>query len=178
MSLNSFKITLTSPTDNFTFTGSAPTVLIGRSQKCDFVIPKEDLSREHALFEIEGEKIFITDLGSKNGVFLDAKRIPVNERKEILPGVDVLIAEVYLLKYFPTAIEVKGKNDDFIEDKKPRVIHAAQTRTVRLELEEAKKKRASSGKSRYVSHDKFRWIKIASGALIVLGFLAYKVFTE
>ena len=178
MSLNSFKLTLTSPTDSFTYTGSAPTVTIGRSQKCDFVVPKDDFSREHCLFEIVEEKIYITDLGSKNGVYLDGSRIPAQERIRIKEGTDVLLAETYLLKYFPTAIEVKGKNDDFVEDKKPRMLHAAKTRTVHLELEENKKKRSSSGKSRYVSDDKFRWIKIASGALIVLGFLAYKILTE
>lgn len=53
---------------------------IGRSARCDVVIPNEGLSREHCLVEIESGEIFITDLGSANGVLIDEERITPNQK--------------------------------------------------------------------------------------------------
>jgi len=53
-------------------------VLIGRSMRCDLVIPHESMSRSHCKIEVKDGDIFITDLGSINGVFIDGKQIPPN----------------------------------------------------------------------------------------------------
>lgn len=49
--------------------------ILGRSVKCDVVIPEEALSRQHCQIELKNGSFFITDLGSSNGVFLDGIRI-------------------------------------------------------------------------------------------------------
>jgi predicted component of type VI protein secretion system len=53
-------------------------VTIGRSAKCDLVIPHESMSRQHCKIEVKDGEIFITDLGSINGVLIDGKKIPAN----------------------------------------------------------------------------------------------------
>jgi pSer/pThr/pTyr-binding forkhead associated (FHA) protein len=56
--------------------------IIGRSSKCDVVIPHEGLSRQHCLIQIEDSEIFVTDLDSTNGVFVDGARIPASVKTE------------------------------------------------------------------------------------------------
>lgn len=57
------------------FTIDKPSFTIGRSSQADIVIPHDGMSRKHCLIENVGGKLFITDLGSMNGVYLDDKRI-------------------------------------------------------------------------------------------------------
>jgi hypothetical protein len=49
---------------------------VGRSSKCDIVVPFIGISRRHFQLEVENGEIFITDLGSTNGVYIDGEKIP------------------------------------------------------------------------------------------------------
>lgn len=53
-------------------------VSIGRSSQCDLVITHESMSRQHCKIEFKDSEIYITDLGSINGVYIDGKKIPPN----------------------------------------------------------------------------------------------------
>ena len=55
-------------------------ITVGRSNKCDFVVPDEALSRNHAQIEIQNGNYFVTDLGSSNGVYIDGTKIEPNIR--------------------------------------------------------------------------------------------------
>lgn len=55
-------------------------VIIGRSNKSDFMVLDEALSRQHCLIELDNGEFYITDLGSSNGVFIDGNRIPAHTR--------------------------------------------------------------------------------------------------
>jgi len=50
-------------------------VTIGRSDKADFPVKDEALSRHHCLVELDNGEFFITDLNSTNGVTIDGKRL-------------------------------------------------------------------------------------------------------
>ena len=50
-------------------------VTIGRTEQCDITIPGTHLSRRHTELCIQGSKMFIKDLGSANGTFLNDKSI-------------------------------------------------------------------------------------------------------
>jgi pSer/pThr/pTyr-binding forkhead associated (FHA) protein len=52
--------------------------VIGRSAQCDVVITHDGMSRRHCMIEVRGGDIFVTDLGSSNGVLIEGQRIPVN----------------------------------------------------------------------------------------------------
>lgn len=78
------KITVTLPDGNVIsnqFVES--TVSLGRSSKCDFVVPDESLSRHHCQIELKDNEFYITDLGSANGVYLDGDRIPPHQSTKV-----------------------------------------------------------------------------------------------
>lgn len=56
------------------------TVIIGRGNTCDVVLPFEGFSRRHAQIDLVDGEIFVTDLGSTNGVYIDGERIPVSTK--------------------------------------------------------------------------------------------------
>lgn len=55
-------------------------ILIGRSNRCDLCCPHEGLSRNHCLIEVIDDALFITDLGSINGVYIDGNRLSPHNR--------------------------------------------------------------------------------------------------
>lgn len=56
------------------------TVVVGRSSKCEVVIPHEGVSRQHCQLDFEDGEIFVTDLGSTNGVMIDGNKIEPNQK--------------------------------------------------------------------------------------------------
>ena len=59
------------------------TMIIGRSRTCDVVIPSAKVSRQHAsLSRVDGD-LYIEDLGSANGVWLNGEKIT---RAKVNPG--------------------------------------------------------------------------------------------
>jgi pSer/pThr/pTyr-binding forkhead associated (FHA) protein len=55
-------------------------ISIGRSNRNDIIVPDEALSRQHCVIEKIDDEIFITDLGSANGVFISEQRIQPQTR--------------------------------------------------------------------------------------------------
>ncbi|RXR29531.1 trypsin-like peptidase domain-containing protein [Sphingobium fluviale] len=62
-------------------------VIVGRSiEMADVVIPKEEVSREHARFTRQTGRLFICDMGSANGLFLNGRRLTPNHEEEVRNG--------------------------------------------------------------------------------------------
>ncbi|MFA4943754.1 MAG: FHA domain-containing protein [Lentisphaeria bacterium] len=70
-------------------------LLIGRGQACAWVIPKEDTvaSGKHAALFRKGDKLWIRDLGSTNGIYFQGKNIP---QKRLEPGDRISIGDCIL----------------------------------------------------------------------------------
>jgi hypothetical protein len=51
------------------------TLTIGRGTRNDVVLAEDEVSWEHARVWVEGERLFLDDVGSTNGTFLDERRI-------------------------------------------------------------------------------------------------------
>jgi DNA-binding CsgD family transcriptional regulator len=51
------------------------TFTCGRSTQCDFVLPHPTVSRRHAELRVDGVRVEVVDLGSRNGTFLNGKRV-------------------------------------------------------------------------------------------------------
>lgn len=51
-------------------------IIIGRSTKCDIVIDDMLVSREHAEIQQIKDDYYIKDLGSRNGTFVNDKKVP------------------------------------------------------------------------------------------------------
>ena len=67
---------------------------IGRSAEADILIEHETASRKHARIIVEGNRVFIADMNSRNGTFLNGK--PVKEKIEIKPGDAIALGEAPL----------------------------------------------------------------------------------
>jgi pSer/pThr/pTyr-binding forkhead associated (FHA) protein len=48
---------------------------IGRSKDADITLAIEGISRKHLQIDIEDDQIFVTDLNSSNGVFINEEKI-------------------------------------------------------------------------------------------------------
>lgn len=57
---------------------------IGRDAECEIVARHQSVSRQHARLHFEGGRFFVEDLGSRNGTFVNGKR--VERRLEIFFG--------------------------------------------------------------------------------------------
>ena len=55
--------------------GLEDSVVIGRSAECDLTIPVPRISRQHARFVVEGNKLLLEDLNSSNGTAVNGTRI-------------------------------------------------------------------------------------------------------
>jgi hypothetical protein len=55
-------------------------IVVGRSKSCHVVIPFDGFSRQHCLIEVDQGEIFITDLNSSNGVYINEHRISAQKR--------------------------------------------------------------------------------------------------
>jgi len=50
-------------------------VVVGRQEACDYRIPHNQISREHCEFEVTADEAILRDLESRNGTFVNNKRI-------------------------------------------------------------------------------------------------------
>lgn len=66
-------------------------ISIGRDPNNDIVIDHIEVSRKHALIEIKGGQVTITDVGSLNGTFVDGAQI--TGATVILPGQFIEVSE-------------------------------------------------------------------------------------
>lgn len=49
---------------------SVTRVRVGRSEECEVTLTDQSISTEHAVFEIDGDRVRLLDAGSKNGTFV------------------------------------------------------------------------------------------------------------
>lgn len=74
--------------------GSTPLV-IGRSTEADVLVMDPEVSRRHAQLEADRGAVFLTDLRSSNGTFLNGRRI--GESIELRPGDEIDIGSVRIV---------------------------------------------------------------------------------
>lgn len=69
-------------------------LILGRSSSCDLRLPHASISRRHARLTRRGEHLFLEDLGSQNGTFLDDERL--SGPRELLIGQRIHIGPAVL----------------------------------------------------------------------------------
>src|SRR4051812_19348657 len=77
--------------DEKVFEIEAPATAIGRSNECGICLLHKSLSRRHAQVEIEDGKVFLVDLQSKNGSFVNGAKI---DRHEVHSGDTVKLGDL------------------------------------------------------------------------------------
>jgi len=70
--------------------------VIGRGQKAHIRLLDDGISREHAQVVVEGNKVFLVDLGSTNGTFCNGIKV---DRKELADGDKILVGSTTILKF-------------------------------------------------------------------------------
>lgn len=65
--------------------------IVGRYRECDIILPSENVSRRHARLLVEGGRLFVEDLNSANGVFVNGERI--RERTALADGAFVRLGD-------------------------------------------------------------------------------------
>lgn len=68
-------------------------IVMGRSSELDMVLVEDMVSRRHAKLSMEGDDIYIQDLGSTNGTFVNGEKIKkskLNEGDRILVGTSII----------------------------------------------------------------------------------------
>jgi diguanylate cyclase (GGDEF)-like protein len=73
--------------------------LLGRDKSVEIQIEDANVSRQHAQISREGDKMFIQDLGSRNGTFLNDENIGAERR--LLEKEDMIKLGGTILKYLP-----------------------------------------------------------------------------
>jgi pSer/pThr/pTyr-binding forkhead associated (FHA) protein len=152
----SLRLILTSPTASFTFSTELSSFKIGRSSKCEFNIPKEDLSREHCLFESTEEGYFITDLESSNGVVVNRDPIAPNVRTKVTLESSIVLSNIYELKINRFDVSVKAT------EKTALIENDEATTTFKLDFQKEVQKKD------------YETLKMIVGFLVIIGFVVYQ----
>lgn len=181
--LSTLRITVTSPTKAFTHTALGESaVKIGRSLRCDFSIPLEDLSREHCLFEIDDQHFYITDLGSANGVWVDRERIPAHERIQFTPESHVVLSNLYQLNIAPMEIKTKSDINVSMSSAPKDVPRDVKTLTFQLDFPEEReqplpqtvfRKKPPKHVSEKADGETYEIAKMVLGFIVVAGIVIY-----
>ncbi len=61
-----------------------PEIILGRDEAAKIRIASKDVSRHHCSIQIRDDKLFVNDLKSSNGTFINGK--PLTSETELLPG--------------------------------------------------------------------------------------------
>ena len=70
-------------------------IIVGKMrQQADIVLDEEHISRIHARIERSGEEVYVTDLNSTNGTFVNGERLKANERRRLSSLDEVAFASI------------------------------------------------------------------------------------
>ncbi len=73
---------------------SSEKFLIGRSESCQLRPKSESVSRKHCIIVIKDNKVLIQDLKSRNGTFVNEKRLPSDKAKVLKAGDELRIGKL------------------------------------------------------------------------------------
>ncbi len=76
---------------------SKPDVAIGRSPGNDVALDATAISRYHASIMLRDNAVYIQDLGSVNGTYIDGHKLPANEPVALTGSEEIQIGEIRLL---------------------------------------------------------------------------------
>lgn len=88
-------------------------ITIGRAPGCDYRITDNHISGNHCKIIEHGGELYIIDLGSANGTFVNGHQIPrqtmmkVSEQDQIVLSGSVMLDWTYISRFFPTVRTVK-----------------------------------------------------------------------
>ena len=136
-------------------------VVIGRDPACDITLPLEYLSRKHLELEIRSGHLFIKDLDSSNGTFLNGQKI---KESEIKPGdkikLDVLTFEVSGPSHDPNKTIIRTAPAKPVTKTKPQPLNEANKKAAvqKKPVQNKQHSKLAPEKKRLASNGKQDWI--------------------
>lgn len=82
--------------------------VVGRAPVCDLSIDDPSISRRHIRFRVHGDQCFLTDLGGRNGTFLNGEQVTESE---------VHAGDTVVLGRFPIRIDYTGPDPFVLSDR-------------------------------------------------------------
>ena len=73
---------------------SSDKFLIGRSESCQLRPKSESVSRKHCIIVLKDNRVLIQDLKSRNGTYVNEKRLPGDKAKILKPGDQLRIGKL------------------------------------------------------------------------------------
>jgi len=114
MTTNKFQVTMRSgPMAGKTFAIEAEENILGRDLANEIIISDPEVSRRHARFFIRDENVFVEDLGSTNGTFLNGDRI--SSPQQLRSGDVITLGESVVL-IFEKISQVPVETADTVPD--------------------------------------------------------------
>ncbi len=86
------------------------TFSIGREDDNDMVMADYSISRHHAKITLENGKLLLTDIGSKNGTFINDIRLPLNMPQEFKIGHVVAFGRFQFSVVSATVLHIQLRN--------------------------------------------------------------------
>ena len=83
--------------DVFELTSQTP-LTAGRASECEIVLADDLSSREHCRFELLGDRVFVVDLGSRNGVLVNGLKVANREELHHADQVTLGRSQVMILR--------------------------------------------------------------------------------
>ncbi len=68
--------------------------LIGRSDSCSLRPKSESVSRKHCIIVLRDNRVLVQDLKSRNGTFVNDKRLPPDKAKVLSPGDHLRVGKI------------------------------------------------------------------------------------
>jgi len=87
-------------------------IMVGRSDEAKFRIQQDSVSRRHCELFRKGDHVYVRDLGSTNGTFLDGEQIPSAVASMVKPGSEVRVG--------PLAFRVEYESGTVVMTTRPR----------------------------------------------------------
>ena len=72
-------------------------IMIGRDEKCDLILPDPSISRQHARIHVESDTLTTEDLGSQNGIVVDGTKIKKGQRCTIKSKSEIQLGKFSLV---------------------------------------------------------------------------------
>ncbi len=107
---------------------SKPTVAIGRSPGNDLPLEAAAVSRYHATISLRDGEVFLQDLGSINGTYVNGQRLPPDEPYNLQSGEEIQIGELRLIFYTVDASQA----DILLDETTQRIAYQVPTFQVEL----------------------------------------------
>ncbi len=83
--------------------------LVGRTESCEVIIPRSDISAIHAVIEVNNKSVVVYDMNSRNGTFVNGEKIVAKEVKlgeSILFGsVEFIVEEYHAIPELPPVLK-------------------------------------------------------------------------